>query len=303
MSIETVGVVGCGQMGRGIVQACATAGFQVKAIKATGGDLTKVQAKFDKSIGRQLQKGRIDQATHDQILARIELTSDLACIADCDLVIESALEDMETKVALLRDLESRMTNGAVLASNTSSLPLNDLAAKLNRPAQFLALHFFNPAHVMKLVELGVTEQTAPGALETCRAFCVAIGKTPVQVSASPGYVVNRLLVPYMLHAIETLESGIAGPGAIDTAMQLGCNHPLGPLALADLIGLDVVMAMATTLSRELQDTRYRIPSTLRALVSSQQLGCKTGVGIYDYAGEQPVLNPALRFTPVADAAE
>lgn len=304
MSIETVGVVGCGQMGRGIVQACASHGIRVKAIKATGGDLSRVEGAFEKAIGRQLAKGKIDQAEHDAILARIEVTSDLDAVRDCDLVIESAIEDMDTKVAMLRDLEQRMSAGAVLASNTSSLPLLQLAEKVSRPAQFLALHFFNPAHVMKLVELGVTDHTAPGALATAHRFCVAIGKTPVEVSASPGYVVNRLLVPYMLHAIETLEAGIASAEAIDTAMQLGCNHPIGPLALADLIGLDVVMAMASTLQRELRDHRYRIPSTLRALVSNQQLGRKSGVGLYDYTGETPRLNPALTFAPrLADAAE
>ncbi|MEM9067772.1 MAG: 3-hydroxyacyl-CoA dehydrogenase NAD-binding domain-containing protein [Myxococcota bacterium] len=304
MSIETVGVVGCGQMGRGIVEACATAGLSVVAIKATGGDLAKVRERFEASLGRRLKKGKIDRAEYDAILGRITVASDLDVVADCDLVIESALEDFDTKVELLRSLESRMTAGAILASNTSSLPLLRLADAVERPAQLLALHFFNPAQVMKLVELGVTERTAPGVVEAARTFCVAIGKTPVEVSASPGYVVNRLLVPYLLHAIETLEEGIADAHAIDTAMKLGCNHPIGPLSLSDLIGLDVVAAMAMTLQKEHRDPRYRVPSLLRRLVADRQLGRKTGIGIFDYSGDLPALNPAIGWGPrVADAAE
>ena len=292
-------------MGRGIALACAVAGLKVVAIKATGGDLSKVRVRFERAVARQLTKGKIDQAEHDAILERITLTSDLAIVATCDLVIESALEDMTTKVNMLRELETRMTQGAILATNTSSLPLLTLADAVCRPEQLVALHFFNPAQVMKLVELGVTDRSAPGVIEAAHRFCVSIGKTPVEVSASPGYVVNRLLVPYLLHAIETLEQGIADPHAIDTAMKLGCNHPIGPLALSDLIGLDVVAKMAATLQKELRDSRYRVPSLLRKLVAARQFGRKSGVGIFDYSGETPTINPAIRLEPhsVADAAE
>lgn len=301
MSIGSVGVIGCGQMGLGIVEVVASAGYAVTAVKATPGDLEKVKAKVAKSLGRRVDKGKLERAEADAILDRITITLDLADVSDCDLVIESALEEMDTKAKLLRDLEGVMTNGAILASNTSSLPLLKLADGLRRPEQFLALHFFNPAQVMKLIELGITDRTAPGVVAATKTFCQSIGKTAVEVSASPGYVVNRLLVPYLLHAIETLEEGIADAPAVDTAMQLGCNHPIGPLALADLIGLDVVMAMATTLQRELADSRYRVPSLLRRLVADQQLGRKSGIGLYDYRGKEPVTNPALR--PLADAAE
>lgn len=301
MSIETVGVVGCGQMGLGVVEVVAGAGYSVIGLKATAGDLAKVKARVEKSLGRRVKKGKLSEEEAQAILGRITLTHEISDLADCDLVVESALEDFETKSKLLRDLEGVMSAGAILASNTSSLPLMKLADAVRRPEQLVALHFFNPAQVMKLVELGVTDRTAPGVLAASRAFVESIGKTPVEVSASPGYVVNRLLVPYLLHAIETFEEGIADAPAVDAAMQLGCNHPIGPLALADLIGLDVVMAMATTLQRELADSRYRVPSLLRRLVADHQLGRKSGVGLYDYSGETPVTNPALR--PLADAAE
>ncbi|MEM1415057.1 MAG: 3-hydroxyacyl-CoA dehydrogenase family protein [Myxococcota bacterium] len=302
MSIETIVVVGCGQMGLGIAEACASHGKTVRLIKATPGTTEKAEARVQKSLGKRLQKGKIDQAEHDAILGRISFHTDLV-VEDVDLVIESALEHMETKVSLLRRLEARMAPGAILASNTSSLPLLELAEAMERPAQFLALHFFNPAQVMKLVEVGVTESTAPGVIETCKQLCAAIEKTPVIVSASPGYVVNRLLTPYMLHAIETLDAGIADAPSVDTAMKLGCGHPMGPLALADLIGLDVVRKMAETMGAELRDSRYRIPPLLDRLVEAGQLGRKSKLGLYDYRDDprNPVMNPAL--APVPQAAE
>jgi 3-hydroxybutyryl-CoA dehydrogenase len=304
MSIERVAVIGCGQMGRGIAQVCASAGLSVIAVKATGGDLEKVRAALEKSLDRRVQKGKLERSERDAILGRIEIAGTLDVVSDADLVIESALEDFAVKKGLLRELEARMSKGAILASNTSSLPLVKLAESVERPEQLLALHFFNPAAVMKLVELGVTDKTAPGATEAARAFCQQIGKVPVEVSASPGYVVNRLLVPYLLHAIETLEDGVAGPEAIDEAMKLGCGHPMGPLALADLIGLDVVSAMATTLQAELRDSRYRVPSLLRRLVGSGELGRKSGKGIYDYTGDTPVPNRSIELPrPMPTAAE
>lgn len=304
MSIEKVAVVGCGQMGRGITEVCAAAGLKVVAIKATGGDLDPVRAELAASLDRLVTKSKISEEERDARLARIIVAGDLDTVADADLVIESALEDFEIKVQLLQDLEARITEGAILASNTSSLPLERLSERVSRPEQLLALHFFNPAAVMKLVELGVTLDTAPGVVEAARAFCQRIGKVPVEVSASPGYVVNRLLVPYLLHAIETLEMGVAGPEAIDEAMRLGCAHPMGPLALSDLIGLDVVAAMAATLQRELRDSRYRVPSLLRRLVNAGELGRKSGKGIFDYSGEQPVPNRSIELpSPVANAAE
>jgi len=288
----------------GSLEVCASAGFSVIAVKATGGGLSKVRTKLEKSLDLRVTKGKLEQTERDAILGRIEIAGTLDVVGDADLVIESALEDFAVKAELLRELEARMSAGAILASNTSSLPLLKLAESVDRPEQLLALHFFNPAAVMKLVELGVTDKTAPGVTEAARAFCQQIGKVPVEVSASPGYVVNRLLVPYLLHAIETLEEGVAGPDAIDEAMKLGCAHPMGPLALADLIGLDVVSAMATTLQVELRDSRYRVPSLLRRLVNAGELGRKSGKGIFDYTGDTRVPNRSIELPrPMPTAAE
>jgi 3-hydroxybutyryl-CoA dehydrogenase len=229
-----------------------------------------------------------------EVLGRIELSSDLSAVAGADLVIESAVEDEGAKLALLKQLESKMHPEAVLGTNTSSLRLETLARGLSHPERFVGLHFFSPVPAMELVELGGPAKTGEFALQRAEAFCTKIGKTPVRIASSPGYVVNRLLVPYLLHGIETLESGIASADGIDTAMRLGCAHPMGPLALSDLIGLDIVYAMAETLARELGDQRYTIPRTLKQLHQAKQLGRKTGIGIYDYSGEKPVLNPAIR---------
>lgn len=309
MSIETVAIVGCGQMGRGIAEACASAGLQVVAIKATRGGLEQVEHAIAGSLARRVSKGKLSASERDAIWSRITITDELDAVADCDLAIESALEDRAAKEQLLVELESRLTSGAILASNTSSLSIIELGAALKRPEQFLALHFFNPATVMKLVEVGVSERTAPGVIDAANRFCERIGKEPIAVSASPGYVVNRLLVPYLLQAVETLEAGIAAPEAIDRAMVLGCGHPMGPLALADFIGLDVVIAMAGSLRAELRDERYRVPLLLQRLVDRGQLGRKTGLGIFDYTGSEPRTNPMVEgfargeSVEVADAAE
>lgn len=305
MGFEKIGVVGCGWMGSGVIETCAAKGFSVIAVEATGGDVDRARARVVKSLDRRVAEGKLTAEDRDAILGRIHYTTDPAELADCDLVIESAVEEFEPKARILVEIEEHLTHGAILASNTSSLPLDALADRLRRPEQFLALHFFNPVPAMKLVELSATEHTAPGCVEAARSFVQALDKTPVEVPASPGYVVNRLLVPYLLHAIETLEAGVADAEAIDEAMKLGCGHPMGPLALSDLIGLDVVFAMARTLHAEFRDQRYRAPSLLRRLVLAGHLGRKSGRGIYDYRGDEVTVNPAIdigRPTMVAAAA-
>jgi len=280
-------------MGTGIATTVASHGFSVVAVKATGGHPLHATRRIQKQLDRGVKKGRLTAEERDDILSRIEVSAELSALSDCDLVIESAVEDLAAKLDLLKRIEEHISHSTILATNTSSLPLETLAVAVERPEELLALHFFNPVGAMKLVELSATTLTAPGAIVAARAFCVRIGKVPVDVMPSPGYVVNRLLVPMLLHAIETLESGVATPDAIDTAMTLGAGHPMGPLALADLIGLDVVLAMATTLKEKLRDKRYRAPSLLRRLVLAGDLGRKTRRGIYDYRGDTPVVNPYL----------
>jgi 3-hydroxybutyryl-CoA dehydrogenase len=295
MGVGTVAVVGCGMMGRGIMEVAAVAGLKVRGIKVTPGDLAEPKKKIQQSLERRVKKGKLTAEQATEILARIEFSSGLAAIQGADMVVESAVEDEPTKIKLLKDIEAKMHPEAVLGTNTSSLRLETLAAGLTRPERFLGLHFFSPVPAMDLIELGAIAQTADYAASKAEAFCKQIGKTPVRVQASPGYVVNRLLVPYLLHGISTLESGIATAEAIDTAMKLGCGHPMGPLALSDLIGLDIVRAMAETLHRELGDSRYEMPATLLQLTDAKQLGRKSNLGIYDYSGEVPKLNPALKF--------
>jgi 3-hydroxybutyryl-CoA dehydrogenase len=300
MTIQKLAVIGCGQMGLGIVESAATAGLEVVAVKLTPGDLEKPRRTLQKGLDRRVAKGKLAAEERDAILGRIRFTSELSELEGVDLVIESCIEDLATKGDCLVKAEQHLGKDTLLASNTSSLRLADLAARLSHPERFLALHFFNPVPAMKLVELSATASTAPEHVQTAEAFCKQIDKTPVRIKDTPGYVVNRLLVPYMLHALETLESGIASADAIDTAMKLGCGHPMGPLALADLIGLDVVFAMAKTMHTELRDTRYRAPSLLRRLVLASHLGRKTGVGIYDYSNPaSPVVNPALVLNAIS----
>jgi 3-hydroxybutyryl-CoA dehydrogenase len=296
MGVTTVAVVGCGMMGRGIMEVAAVAGLQVKGIKVTPGDLEGPKKQIQSSLDRRVQRGKMTAEQAAEVLARIQFVAGVGGVEGADLVVESAVEDEATKVKLLKDLEQKMHPEAVLGTNTSSLRLETLAAALARPERFLGLHFFSPVPAMELVELGAIAKTAPFAQQKAEEFCKLIGKTAVTVQASPGYVVNRLLVPYLLHGISTLESGIASAEAIDTAMKLGCGHPMGPLALADLIGLDVVRAMAETLHRELGDkARYEMPKTLVQLTNAKQLGRKTKIGIFDYGTGTPTLNPAIKI--------
>jgi 3-hydroxybutyryl-CoA dehydrogenase len=281
-------------MGQGIVEVTAAAGISVVAIKVTPGDLEAPKAKIRGSLERRVKRGKMTAEQLEQVMGRIEISSDLGAVANADIVIESAVESQEAKLDLLKKLDAKMHPEAVLGTNTSSLRLESLAAALGRPERFLGLHFFSPVPAMDLVELATIPQSGDYALQRAEAYCREVGKTPVRIQSSPGYVVNRLLVPYLLHGIETLESGIADAEGIDTAMRLGCGHPMGPLALSDLIGLDIVYAMAETMRRELKDPRYEIPRTLKQLFDANQLGRKSKIGIFDYRGEKPVLNPAIK---------
>jgi 3-hydroxybutyryl-CoA dehydrogenase len=294
MSSQSIGVVGCGNMGRGIAETAAMAGFDVVAVKITPGLLDDVSKRIDQSIKRSVANGNVTAQARDSAMARITTTSDFGRLGACGLVIESSIESFPEKQRILSGIESVLDASAILASNTSSLSLVRLAASLQRPQAFLGLHFFSPVTRMKLVELAPLTRTDEGVIQRAWVLVERMGKVPIRTKEGAGYIVNRLLVPFLCHAIETLESGVATAHDIDNAMRLGCHHPMGPLALSDLIGLDVVLAMAQSLQGELNDKRFRAPSLLRSLVLAGHLGKKTGVGLYDYRGPEPVENRILQ---------
>ena len=293
MAIEKLGVVGCGMMGLGIVEVAALAGNRVTAIKLTAGDLEKVREKIAKSLDRQVQKDTLKPEQRDAALARITVSHSLSDLADCDLVIESTIEKLDAKRELLPKIEAALRPEAILASNTSSLRLATIEHGLTRPCRFLGVHFFNPATVMKLVEVAATDRTRSDVTDEVIAWTEQLGKSAVRVSDQPGYVVNRLLVPFLMHAMSLYEGGVASIEDIDTAMKLGCAHPMGPFALADFIGLDVVLAMARTMLSEHDDVRYAAPQLLTRLVNAGHLGRKSKLGFYDYATTPPRPNPLL----------
>jgi 3-hydroxybutyryl-CoA dehydrogenase len=293
MTLRALGIVGTGAMGRGIAEVAATAGLQTILVKATPGSLDGARRYIAESLGRAVKKGKLTAEALDDTLTRLTLTSDLDALSECDVVVESIVEDLDRKRTLYGDLEPRLSTAAVLASNTSSLPLGALASNLRVPQRFVGLHFFSPVPAMKLVEVATTPRTYPAAVERAQELARALGKTPVMVADTSGYIVNRLLVPYLLDGISALEARVAPAEAIDTAMKLGCGHPMGPLALADAIGLDIVYAMAKTMHKELRDSRYSPPPLLRRLVLNNHLGKKSKLGIYDYTSDPPVENPEL----------
>ncbi|HEX9102653.1 MAG TPA: 3-hydroxyacyl-CoA dehydrogenase family protein [Polyangia bacterium] len=293
MTLRSVGIVGTGAMGRGIAEVAAAHGLETVLVKATPGALDGARRYVAESLGRAVKKGKLTPEALDATLARLTLTSDLDALSTCDVVIESVVEDFESKGRLFAELEPRLRAATVLASNTSSLPLGALADKLRAPQRFVGLHFFSPVPAMKLVEVATTSRTYPAAVETAHELVRALDKTPVMVSDTSGYIVNRLLVPYLLDGIAALEARVAPAASIDTAMKLGCGHPMGPLALADAIGLDIVYAMAKTMHRELRDARFSPPALLRRLVLNNHLGKKSKLGIYDYTTDPPRENREL----------
>ena len=292
MAIRRVGVLGAGQMGLGIAQATARAGCETVIAKATGGSLDERRSKVEKAFEREVEKGRLSAADHGALLERLRWTTHLHELANVDLVIESIVEDLPTKRALFRTLDEIVHPEAIFTSNTSTLCIAEIAIAVDRPrqARFLGLHFFNPVHAMKLVEVAPTVRTAPEVVSVMVEFARVLGKAPVVVSDSTGFIVNRLLVPFLVDAIGSLERGIAGIAEIDAAMQNGANHPMGPLALADFIGLDIVFHMATNLQEEYREARFAPPPILRRLVVSGFLGRKSGGGFYDYSKTPPVPN-------------
>lgn len=293
MAINNVGIIGCGAMGLGIAHVCAQAGRQVVAVKATPGSTDKAQATLDKALARIVERGKMDAAEKDAIMGRVTFSDKESAVADCDLVVESIIEDIETKKGLFNRLEGICREDALLTSNTSTLSVTAMMAVCKKRDRVAGLHFFNPAPVMKLVEIIHAFETSDEAIQQLDVFCKEIGKDPVLVQDTTGFIVNRLLTPYMLNAIRMLERGTGTIESIDHAMISGAGHPMGPFQLADYIGLDVVEAMSTNIFMDVRSEHHAPPHTLTRLVQLGYLGRKTGKGFYDYAQKPPVQNPQL----------
>jgi 3-hydroxybutyryl-CoA dehydrogenase len=282
MKIQKVGVVGCGTMGAGIVQVCAQSGYQVVVSEINETFLNKGLASINSALSRSVEKGRMTAADKDAVLARIKGTINTKDFSDCNLVIEAAPENMELKKKTMAELDRVCPKDSILATNTSVLSVIDIAVATKRPDKVIGLHFFNPVPVMKLLEMVRTIATSEETVTTCKAFGESLGKTPVIAKDTPGFIVNHLLTPLIFNAVRMLDAGVATRESIDTAITLGLNHPMGPLTLADAIGLDVFLAGATAMYDELKDPQFAPPPLLKKMVTAGWLGRKSGKGFYDY---------------------
>jgi 3-hydroxybutyryl-CoA dehydrogenase len=282
MTIKRVGIIGSGIMGSGIAQVAATSGFDVvlRSRKQESADATV--AAMQKSLERLVAKERMSQADADAAVARVSATSKLDDLADCDLVIESVVEDLATKVALFNELDHHCKDDAILATNTSTLPVIEMAVETRRPERVCGVHFFNPAPMMSLVEIIQTLVTSDETVTSVREFAEACGKSPVLVKDRAGFIVNALLFPYLNNAVRMLENGTASRDDIDAAMKGGANFPMGPFALLDLVGLDTSLSILDALYDEFRDPNYAAAPLLRRMVSAGHLGRKSGNGFYEY---------------------
>ena len=297
MEIHRVAVIGSGQMGTGVAQITARAGFETVLFKVTEGPVDAGRQKIAKALQREVEKQRCTEQELQDTLARLECTNRIHDLTDCHLVIESIVEDIDAKKNLFRRLEDVVRETGIFATNTSTLSVTALAEATRRPERVIGLHFFNPAPVMKLVEIVPTLRTHAAVLGAVQLFTQKLEKTGVVVRDFTGFVVNRLLTPYLVDAIRTLQEGLGSISALDSAMQLGANHPMGPLALADFIGLDTVLHMASNLYEEYREPRLTPPPLLRRLVLCGYLGRKSGKGFYDYSTTPPTPNDWLVGNP------
>ena len=282
MAIKTVGVVGCGLMGAGIAQVAAQAGLKTYSVEASQELLDRGLGGVRKSLEGLVAKGKLDGKEKDATLGRITGTTRLEDLKGCDLVIEAITENIALKKETFAELDQICSPHTVLASNTSSCMITEMAAATKRPEKVLGLHFFNPVPLMRLVEVVRTILTGDTAFQTAWDFVVAVGKTPVAAKDSTGFIVNRLLVPYLLEAVRLLESGIATKEDIDQAMKLGCGYPMGPFTLLDLVGLDTALFVAEVMFQEFREPRFAPPPLLKRMVLAGHLGRKSGRGFYEY---------------------
>ena len=293
MEISKVGVVGCGLMGHGIAQICAQAGWDVVVREVSQERLDAGIGKIEKQLAKAVEKGKLEQADADAVRSRLNPTTDYGDLADCDLVIEAITEDLDAKLELWRELDGIVKPEAHFATNTSSLAVADQAAATSRPERFLGLHFFNPAQVMPLLEVVRAEGTTEDAAQLGFDLGDKLGKTTVAAGDNRGFIVNRLLVPYMLDAINAHEQGVGSIDDIDAGMKAGASHPMGPIALADFVGLDTLASIAKVMHEAYGEDRFAAPASLTKLVEAGHYGRKSGRGYYDYSGDKPVaVDPA-----------
>jgi 3-hydroxybutyryl-CoA dehydrogenase len=291
--IEKVGVLGAGLMGHGIAQVAAQAGYAVVLREIDQATLEKGIGKIEMQLARAVAKGKSSQEDADAVRGRIQGTLDYGELADCDLVIEAITESLPLKLEMWKEVDALVKPDAVFATNTSSLAVIDQAASTSRPGQFVGLHYFNPAQVMALVEVVRCVTTSDAAFDAALEFARSEGKLAIPTQDKAGFIVNRLLVPYMLDAIRAYEEGVGSVQEIDDAMKAGAGHPMGPLTLADFVGLDTLGSICDVLFDEFRERRFAQPPTLRKMLSAGWFGRKSGLGFYDYSGEQPQANPAF----------
>ena len=287
MTVQKVGVVGCGLMGHGIAQVAAQAGCQVTVLEADAGALEKGLGRINKSLGKLVQKEKISQADADKAFGHITGTGEVKDLADCDLVVEAIVENLDVKNALFKDLGALCKAETIFASNTSSFPVSEMGAASGRPERMVGLHFFNPVQLMKLVEVVRTPATSDEVFAEAKAFGEACGKVPVAASDTPGFVVNRLLVPYLAEAIRMVERGDSTPADVDAGMTLGCGYPMGPFTLLDYVGLDTTMfILEGWVEKYPNESLFEVPALLRQKVQEGKLGRKTGEGFFKWEGDK-----------------
>ena len=285
--IKRVAVLGCGLMGSGIAEISARAGYETWVREVSDDLVKKGKGNIEKSLGRAVEKGKLAAEERDKVVGRIQTTTDLESLKDCDLIIEAVTEDLQLKNDMFRTLDRVCPAHTIFASNTSSLTIADMAAATNRPDRVVGLHFFNPVPVMKLVEVVRTIATSQQTFKSAYDFAKSLGKEPIEAKDTSGFVVNRLLVPYMLDAIRCLEQGLASTEDIDKGMVLGTNYPMGPFTLCDFVGIDTLLRIADIMFEEYRETRFAPPPLLKRMVTMGYYGRKSKRGFYDYSGEQP----------------